>query len=113
MNMAVKVRLVECGSYIPTRRGSDRKKHAAAAWKWLERSLEALTEVIGPSRLCVRWYVDPKTKKPLEEPIRRYEVALRRKDLGHLRSLLASACAVFAQTQVYLSVAGHVEYVQG
>ncbi len=59
----------------------------------------------------VHWYVDPVTWVPTGEPIWRYMVALPRKHVRHLRRLLASACEVFVQPQIYLAVASHVEYV--
>ncbi len=55
----------------------------------------------------------PDTGKRVTDRSRNYRVALTREDLGDLRALLREACAVFAQKCIYLSVAGHVEFVKG
>jgi hypothetical protein len=40
-------------------------------------------------------------------------VALARKQLRRLRSLLREACVIFQQKKIYLSVAGLVEFIEG
>jgi len=39
-------------------------------------------------------------------------VALPRAQIGQLRSLLREVCDVFKQKSIYLSIAGHVEFIK-
>jgi hypothetical protein len=110
-----KKKLVECSFLIPLRRDahlSDGKKHTRQAWNWLEEQLvpfggctEALEHYKG-------WYPDPDTGLPVKDVSKKYFVALARDEVGRLRLLLQGACDVFQQKCIYLSVAGHVEFVE-
>jgi hypothetical protein len=63
--------------------------------------------------LHVGWYVDPDNKQRVHDRSRRYEVALPPGHVRKPRALLREACWVFWQKCIYLSVAGHVEFVEG
>jgi hypothetical protein len=63
--------------------------------------------------LCEGWYPDPDTGKQVRDLSRRYWLALSTAGRVRLRSLLKEACRVFQQKCIYLSVAGHVEFVYG
>jgi hypothetical protein len=108
--------LLECSFLIPIRRDgnlSDGRAHPARAWAWLE---DRLCEFGGATRatgLYEGWYLDRDTGEPVKDRSRRYVVALPRGSLGVLRALLREACKVFRQKCIYLSVAGHVEFVEG
>jgi hypothetical protein len=59
------------------------------------------------------WYEDPDTGERVTDLSHKCTVALPRAELGRLRVLLREACVEFAQKCIYLSVAGHVEFVEG
>jgi hypothetical protein len=59
------------------------------------------------------WYIDPDTKELVNDLSWRYFVAVSEQEVGRLRSILKEACKVFEQKCIYLSVAGHVEFVEG
>ena len=59
------------------------------------------------------WYQDPDTGERVTDLSHKYTVALPRAEVGRLRALLREACVQFAQKCIYLSVAGHVEFVEG
>ena len=59
------------------------------------------------------WYPDPDTGERVGDRSRRYVVAIARKRVDELRTVLWEACRVFRQKSIYLSVAGHVEFVEG
>jgi hypothetical protein len=111
-----RLRLVECGFYIPLRRDrhlSDGQAHLPDAWEWLD---DALYEFGGGTRstaIYVGFYQDPDTKQIVHDRSRRYEIALPRRQVRVLRALLREACHVFQQKCIYLSVAGSVEFIEG
>ena len=107
--MVARVRLIECAFELPVRRSTDGKRNGRAQWEWLDRGLHGLAKEIRPAPIHVYFTIDSKTKKRLGA----CSVALPRRHVRRVRSLLTSACAVFGQEQICLSVAGHVEYVQG
>ena len=105
----------ECSFFIPVRRDaelSDGQPHSRAAWRWLDRSL---FEMFGGGTrapgLYRGFYRDPDSGERVSDSSHEYTVAVLRRELKHLRSLLAKACEVFAQKCIYLSVAGRVEYI--
>lgn len=109
-------RWVECSFFVPLRRDAnlaDGELHSTLAWTWLHDELDrifgGLTEAPGIYRGA---YIDPDTKAKVKDWSRRYIVALESKDVRKLRRLLAQACSVFEQKCIYLSVAGHVEFIQ-
>jgi hypothetical protein len=108
-------RLLECSFLIPVRRDSklsDGGPHRRREWTWLEKELVALGGVTQATGLYAGWYVDPDTRKPVKDLSRKFFVALPREEITRLRSLLREACGVFQQKCIYLSVAGHVEFVE-
>jgi len=95
-----KVRLVECGFYIPIHRDkhmSDGQPHLPEAWEWLEDSLYDFGGATRLAGLHFGFYKDRDTKRPVHDRSVRYEVALPRREVGRLRSLLRKACRVFQQ----------------
>jgi hypothetical protein len=108
--------LVECGFLIPIHRDtnlSDGQLHGAEAWEWLEDQLNEFGGASRSTELYRGWYVDPDTKERIEDLSHRYEVAVPRRQVRRLRALLRRACLIFQQNQIYLSVAGMVEFVEG
>ena len=106
--------LLECSFLIPLRRDknlSDGKRHKAAAWKWLREELFAFGGCTTSKEAVAGWYLDRDTARPVWDDSWRYAVALPRKQVRRLRIILREACNVFEQKCVYLSVAGHVEFV--
>lgn len=100
---------------IPVRRDrilSDGRVHPTTAWSWLERKLGDFGGATRATGLYEGWYLDPDTREPIKDLSRRYIVALPRKHLGRLRTLLREACDVFQQKCIYLSIAGYVEFIE-
>jgi hypothetical protein len=111
-----KKRLLECSFLIPFRRDallSDGKPHLRSAWRWLEDSLLPFEGGSRDTAPTEGWYPDPDTGARVWDRSRRYVVAIARKRVDELRAVLAEACRVFRQKSIYLSVAGHVEFVEG
>jgi hypothetical protein len=109
-------RLLECSFLIPIRRDrklSDGKAHARKDWKWLHTQLLDFGGATRDLDLKEGWYSDPDTGERVTDRSRNYRVALAREEVAGLRAVLREACVVFAQKCIYLSVAGHVEFVQG
>lgn len=108
--------LLECRFLIPVRRDtnlSDGAERDSAAWQWLRRELFALFE--GATRdtgLHEGFYKDPDTETQVTDKSFRYTVAVAKERADELRQLLSLACLVFQQKCIYLSVAGHVEFVE-
>jgi hypothetical protein len=108
-------RLLECSFLIPLQRDanlSDGKLHTRKAWNWLEEQLLVFGGGTMATQQYKGWYQDPDTHQPVTDLSREYFVALAREEVGRLRSLLKEACRVFWQKCIYLSVAGHVEFVE-
>jgi hypothetical protein len=108
--------LLECSFYIPTRRDknlSDGKPHKRRAWKWLDNSLEVFGGVTEPTAPYRGWYLDRETGERVPDVSRKYIVAVPRWQVNDLRAVLRDACSVFQQKCIYLSIAGHVEFVEG
>jgi hypothetical protein len=108
--------LLECSFLIPVRRDkvlSDGQLHRRTAWKWLENQLMLFDGATTALQLYEGWYPDPDTGKRVRDRSRKFWVALPADGLAQLRSLLREACRVFQQKSIYLSVAGHVEFLRG
>jgi hypothetical protein len=108
--------LLGCSFLIPVRRDqnlSDGRLHRQATWSWLQERVHQFGGATVARELYEGWYVDPDTQEPLKDLCRKYFVALPRRELGALRALLREACSKFHQKCLYLSVAGHVEFVGG
>jgi hypothetical protein len=108
--------LLECSFLIPLRRDrnlSDGKAHKRLAWTWLSNELYAFGGGTRSRAEQEGWYEDPDTGERVSDLSHKYTVALPRAELRRLRGLLREACVVFAQKCIYLSVAGHVEFVEG
>jgi hypothetical protein len=109
-------KLLECSFLIPLRRDrnlSDGKAHKPAAWKWLTTELYAFRGGTRSRSQEEGWYEDPDTGEQVTDLSQKYTVALPRAEVRQLRALLREGCVVFAQKRIYLSVAGHVEFVEG
>lgn len=108
-------RLLECSFLIPIRRDrnlSDGRLHPQKAWNWLEQQLMAFGGVTLATEPYAGWYEDPDTQEQVKDLSRKYFVAMPKKELGQLHSLLQEACLVFHQKCIYLSIAGYVEFVE-
>jgi hypothetical protein len=106
--------LLECSFLIPLRRDrnlSDGKAHKPQAWEWLETRLAQFGGGSRAKEMMAGWYYDPDTAEQVWDDSWRYVVALPGRRVRRLRSVLVEACDVFAQKCIYLSVAGHVEFV--
>lgn len=106
--------LLECAFLIPLRRDkilSDGKKHERKTWEWLRKQLFQFGGGARGNETMSGFYEDPDTHERVWDDSWKYFVAVRRKEILCLRSLLVRACDVFEQKCIYLSVAGHVEFV--
>jgi hypothetical protein len=110
------VALVECSFFIPLRRDanlSDGAPHPPEAWDWLDNELydrfKGGTMAPGQYRGS---YEDPDTGDRVADDSLRFIVAVPKKEVARLRTLLGAACVIFAQKCIYLSVAGKVEFVE-
>ncbi len=111
-----RIALLECSFLIPIRRDrnlSDGRPHTREAWNWLDDQLYEFEGATRANQLYEGWYRDSGTGKAVRDRSRKYYVALARSEVERLRSLLREVCRVFRQKCIYLSVAGHVEFVQG
>ncbi|HEY2412919.1 MAG TPA: hypothetical protein VGI40_11785 [Pirellulaceae bacterium] len=107
---------VECSFLIPVCRDanlSDGSPHLRAAWQWLDSELfdrfGGRTKAPGEYH---GFYRDPDTEEQVADESIRFFVAVPKKDMNKLRSLLEGACVIFAQKCIYLSIAGKVEFVE-
>jgi hypothetical protein len=57
-------------------------------------------------------YRDPQTGEKVSDRSRKYLVALPSGRLDDIREILSAACVLFRQKCIYLSVAGHVEFIE-
>ena len=109
-------RFIECTFFIPIRRDanlSDGELHETDAWEWLDDEL--YIRFAGGTRspgYYEGFYRDPDTAGHVDDRSRQFIVALDESLLDELRESLRAACAVFQQKCIYLSVAGHVEFVE-
>lgn len=108
--------MLEATFLIPLRRdaeSSDGKTHSRKMWRWLERELylrfSGITRAPGE---CTGFWQSPKTRAAIVDRSRMYLVALPRHQLQELRSFLAVVGYLFGQQSLYLSVAGHVEFIK-
>lgn len=107
--------LAECHFLIPVRRDanlSDGDLHATTAWEWLENELFVKFEggTIAPGEQT-GFYRDADTGQRVDDPSRKFTVAVNDDRLDELRALLQTACSVFQQKCIYLSIAARVEFV--
>jgi hypothetical protein len=109
------VALLECSFLIPIRRDanlSDGLLHEADTWDKLEVELfERFGGGTTAPGIYAGFYADPDTGKRVDDESKRLIVAVPESRLGDLRQLVAEACDWFQQKCIYLSVAGHVEFV--
>jgi hypothetical protein len=106
--------LLECSFLIPLRRDknlSDGKRHKPATWKWLRQQVHPFRGGTLAREAVAGWYLDPDTDDEVWDESWRYTLALSRRQVRRLRVVLREACNVFEQKCIYLSVAGHVEFV--
>jgi hypothetical protein len=108
--------LLECTFLIPTRRDanlSDGGLHDPEMWDWLTSELfnrfHGGTSAPGTYH---GFYEDPDTHQRVVDESYRYIVALEGLRIDELRHMLSAACVFFQQKCIYLSVAGHVEFVE-
>ena len=108
--------LLESSFLIPIRRDtqlSDGDLHEPRLWDWVEDELHdrfgGLTRAIGTYRGS---YIDPNTEQRVTDESAKFTVAASESRVDELRRLLSAACVLFQQKCIYLSVAGHVEFVE-
>jgi hypothetical protein len=106
---------VECSFLIPVTRDrvlSDGEPHSPVDRFWFKEQLFARFggATVAPGEY-EGFYSDPDTGEMVSDRSVRYVVAVPRKQLNELRSLLAEACLVFYQKCIYISVGGNVEFV--
>lgn len=112
--------VVECSFLVPIVGDTDRKPHAPIAWRLLQDAIHCLFKGLsGPERfLLVRdvelvpgSYTEEATGNRVHDESRRYTVAIPEGQVETLRALLRKTANTFDQKCIYLSVAGHVEFV--
>lgn len=107
--------VIECKFLIPVRSDrdvGDGKLHSAEAWAWLTAELHKNFDAmrIAPG-LYEGVYPDPDTQGPVWDYSRQYLVAIPEVEFDHLRKLLETACGVFLQKSIYLTIGCKVEFV--
>jgi hypothetical protein len=108
--------MIECSFLIPLcgdRALSDGTEHLPQTWEWLEHELFDRFEgqTIAPGEYEGA-YRDPQTGARVADRSRKYLVALPAERLDEIRDVLSGACVLFRQKCIYLSVAGHVEFIE-
>lgn len=104
----------ECRFLIPLRRDSETsggEMHTTEAWQWLK---EELVERFGGWTVIPgvqgEWKSASSGKTVADESLQ-FTVAVADESLDEMRTFLRKACVVFAQQCIYLSIAGHVEFL--
>lgn len=108
--------VLECSFLIPVRRDSnlsDGSEHESELWDWLTAELfnrfRGGTAAPGSYQ---GFYEDPDTHQRVIDESYKFMVAVDEARIPELRQLLSAACIFFQQKCIYLSVAGHVEFVE-
>lgn len=108
--------LLECTFLIPLRRDanlSDGSFHKPETWDWFTTQLvnrfRGWTAAPGAYH---GYYEDPDTHQRVADESYKYIVAVEESYVADLRQLLSTACLLFQQKCIYLSVAGRVEFVE-
>lgn len=107
--------LLECSFLIPTRRDanlSDGGEHDPETWDWL--TTELFNRFCGGTAAPGSYhgfYEDPDTHERVADESYRFIIAVEDSRVHELRQLLSAACVFFRQKSIYLSVAGHVEFI--
>ena len=88
--------------------------HPPFRWKALE---DALTQSFGgfttPGGKVQGVWIDPKTKKPVKDTSREFQVDVDEGRLDEVRALLQRACRTFVQQCIRVVILGRAEYVAG
>jgi hypothetical protein len=107
--------LLECSFLIPVSRDSnlaDGGKHQPLLWDWIENELHdrfgGLTLAPGTQQGS---YIDPDTQQRIVDESVKFTVAVSESRIQELRRLLSAVCVLFEQKCIYLSIAGHVEFI--
>jgi hypothetical protein len=108
--------MIECSFLIPIVRDStlsDGKEHSPELWRWLDAELLLRFggRTVAPGHQ-EGFYRDPDTGNRVDDRSIKFTVALENEKIDQLRSLLRAACLFFGQKCIYLSVAGHVEFIE-
>lgn len=108
--------LLECSFLMPIRSDGNQSNDAereAKAWQWLESELLSSFRGIRMYRdTTLGLQRDPDSGQIVAGKLYRYTVPVEKRRLGDMRKLLISACDVFHQKSIYLSIAGQVEFVE-
>ena len=112
----VQLPLLECSFLIPIRRDanlSDAGEHDPKTWEWLSTEIfNRFRGGTGAPGMYQGFYEDPDTHQRVADESYKFFVAIEESRLPDLRQLLSAACVTFQQKCIYLSVAGHVEFVE-
>jgi hypothetical protein len=108
--------VLECTFLLPRNRDpnlADGQPHEPELWEWLK--IELYDKFRGGT-VAPGWhrgfYEDEDTQQRVDDESRKYTVAVAESRLDELRSFLSGVCVLFAQKCIYLSVAGHVEFIE-
>jgi hypothetical protein len=116
---AMDERRVQCEFFIPIVRDSDRRPHQPVAWDLLVNEIRRVfpaghtgpeTFYRGDALVPGEYEANPEAP-PVTDISRRYILAIPEGTVNELRQLLRRAAHTFDQQALYLSVAGHVEFV--
>jgi hypothetical protein len=108
--------IIECSFLLPITRDlilSDGGRHSSALWEWLDFELfdRFAGGTVAPG-FYKGFYRDPETGERVEDACKQFTVAIEEERLDDLRGLLRAACLLFGQKCIYLSIAGHVEFIE-
>lgn len=108
--------MIEARFFVPLRRDaelSDGELHTTDAWEWLNKKLMETFDghTVAPGYFHGVWK-NPATGRPVADQSRQYLVAVPEESVELMREMLKSACRVFPQQCIYLSVGGKVEFVK-
>lgn len=108
--------LLECTFLVPIHRDanlSDGRLHDSETWDWLTGELfNRFGGATGAPGTYQGFYEDSDTHQRVADESYKYIVAIDASRVQELRQLLSAACLLFHQKCIYLSVAGHVEFIQ-
>lgn len=101
---------------IPVRRDanlSDGLEHEPWLWDWFEDEIHTQFGGLTCSPGAYRGsYTDPDTQARVSDESVKFTVAVAESRVDELQSFLSGACLLFWQKCVYLSIAGHVEFIE-
>ncbi len=111
--------MLECSFLIPLVRNSDKKPHPPITWRVFQDVLRKTfpkghsgpTTVFHDVESVPGEWLDEEKQEHVQDQSRKYTIALPDDQIDTLRSFLKKAANSFDQEEIYLSVAGSVEFV--